>query len=216
MAAFFHAFPEAYQTLLGMDPDKSKALDKAFAYFIIHKMPVGAAGLIVAGIFAISMSTLDSVINSMGTVMFKDIVERHFQTAKMANERYCLRITRSLTVLLGITATILALFVGNIGTIVKISVVLMAFVGAPLYGIFFLGLFTKRTNTFGVICGSIVSYVFSPIAYFALGVNWMWLVPVNTVVVMIVGYLASIFYRHVTGNKALSVYTWDYREPQLV
>ena len=43
--------------------------------FIIEQMPIGIIGIIIAGIFAAAMSSIDSLLNSMTAVFTKDIYE---------------------------------------------------------------------------------------------------------------------------------------------
>ncbi len=46
--------------------------------FILNELPVGAIGIIIAGVFA-TMSSIDSILNSMTTVFTKDIYEFYFK-----------------------------------------------------------------------------------------------------------------------------------------
>ena len=46
--------------------------------FILNELPVGAIGIIIAGVFAAAMSSIDSILNSMTTVFTKDIYEFYF------------------------------------------------------------------------------------------------------------------------------------------
>ena len=44
--------------------------------FITNQLPVGLIGIVVAGVFAAAMSSVDSLLNSMSTVFVIDIYER--------------------------------------------------------------------------------------------------------------------------------------------
>ena len=50
--------------------------DQAFPYFIRSQLPRGLAGLVVAALFSAAMSSLDSGMNSVATVISVDYVER--------------------------------------------------------------------------------------------------------------------------------------------
>ena len=50
--------------------------DQIFALFIARQMPPGLAGLVIAGIFAAAMSTLDSSMHSISTAVTTDFVRR--------------------------------------------------------------------------------------------------------------------------------------------
>jgi len=193
LAAFFHANPAQLAELVKSDADPSKALEKAFPFYIINHTIIGIPGLIIAMLLAVTMSTISGAINSLATMLLKDVIEPFFP-AKNKTKHSDLTLTRLLTFAFGMIATVTALFVGNIGTILQVFGLLSCFIAAPLYGVFFLGLFTKRANTFGIICGSIVSYVVCPVCYFIYDVNWVWLGGINTFIVMLVGWIASLLY----------------------
>lgn len=53
-------------------PDISN--DKLFAYFITEHFPIGMKGLMVAGVLAATMSTLDSTINALSACFYNDIL----------------------------------------------------------------------------------------------------------------------------------------------
>jgi len=62
-----------YQNV-GLDP--SVKIDKIFAYFITNEFPIGLRGLMLAGVLAATMSTLDSTINAVGSCLSIDIWNR--------------------------------------------------------------------------------------------------------------------------------------------
>ncbi|MCA9417485.1 MAG: sodium/solute symporter, partial [Candidatus Omnitrophica bacterium] len=55
---------------------EGKTWDDMFPIFIAHELPVGIAGLVVAAIYAASMSSVDSGINSCTAVIYSDFVHR--------------------------------------------------------------------------------------------------------------------------------------------
>ncbi len=57
----------------GTLPDKA---DQVFPYFIVHELPKGMAGLVIAGVLAAGMSTLSSSLNSAATVFTIDFYKR--------------------------------------------------------------------------------------------------------------------------------------------
>lgn len=68
-----------YQNI-GLDSDVK--IDKIFAYFITTEFPVGLRGLMLAGVLAATMSTLDSTINAVGSCLSIDIWNRDKITDK--------------------------------------------------------------------------------------------------------------------------------------
>ena len=66
--AFYEVFPER-QNFDGHG-------DEIFGWFILNELPAGLAGLVVAALFAASMSSLDSSINLMRTSVTMDFYRR--------------------------------------------------------------------------------------------------------------------------------------------
>ena len=50
--------------------------DKVFPYFIVHGLPTGVTGLVVAALFAAGMSTISTSINSSATIILTDFYKR--------------------------------------------------------------------------------------------------------------------------------------------
>jgi SSS family transporter len=210
LAAFFHADPDAYGRLLTTDPDPAKALDKAIPYFITYKVPVGIGGLFVAAVLAVTISSVNSGITTLATITLKDLIEKLF-VKSWRNDDSSMAASRWLTLSFGIIATVIALWVGRIGTIIKIFAILYSFIGSPLFGVFMLGLFTRTANNFGVVCGLIAGYIICPLCYFVWEVNWVWLGSMVTFTVISVGFLSSCIYRRIANDYVYSEYTWKYK-----
>ena len=88
------------------DPRDAAVADKVFPHFIGHGLPVGLSGLVVAALFAVAMSSLDSGINSVATVLTVDFI-RHRRPGMSSAEE--LVIARRLSIGVGVGCTLLAL-----------------------------------------------------------------------------------------------------------
>lgn len=58
------------------------SVNEVFPYFLIHILPPGITGLVVAAIYAAAMSSLSSAINSLGNTTVKDILHLQKEDAK--------------------------------------------------------------------------------------------------------------------------------------
>ena len=72
---FFQVFPT---TVAAEMLDGAQKAENILPYFIMHNLPPGIAGLIIAAAIAAAMSSLDSSINAMATVGVHDIYRRHW------------------------------------------------------------------------------------------------------------------------------------------
>jgi solute:Na+ symporter, SSS family len=126
-------------------------------YFVVQQFPVGLKGLLIAGLFAASMSSLDSSMNSLASVITNDYYKRF--VPDVTDER-ALLVARIVTLLLGIVGTFSALYVATRNqdsTLFLTFLKLLGLVGGGLSGIFILGVLTKRANGIGAITGGVVS-----------------------------------------------------------
>ncbi len=159
---FYQAFPERL-------PPLAKA-DQIFAGFIAHEMPSALAGLVIAGVFAAAMSSLDSSIHSVATAISTDFVLRF--RPQLAPARL-LRLARGLTLLLGIagTATALGMATLDVPYLWKLFLDWVGLLGGPLAGLFALGIFTRRVQASHAWCGVMASVTALICTKFAWPVN---------------------------------------------
>ena len=91
--------------------EPSLSTDAIFPLFIIQQLPQGVSGLLIAGIFAAAMSSLDSSLNSAVAALVCDFYKR-FNPRSTASIR--LRLAKWLTVGLGFLATAIGLLMATI------------------------------------------------------------------------------------------------------
>ena len=145
--AFYRSHPEK------LDP--SITADQIFPLFIAREMPVGLAGLIVAGVFAAAQSTVSTSMNSTATAIVTDFM-RPFNACR--TEAGYLRAARCCTVLLGVLGTLFGLVFVNpeikslFDTFIKVIGLFMGVLG----GLFVLGAVTRRANATGAMVGALV------------------------------------------------------------
>jgi Na+/proline symporter len=187
-----------------------------FPYFILNEIPVGIIGLIVAGIFAAALSSIDSELNSLSTVFIVDWYKR--LDSKDRGEAWYLKSSRAATVFWGILATLAALALGETRSIIELVNKIGSYFYGSILGVFILLLYVKRANGVGALTGLIsgMSTVFlfdrlfdnptTGIYMFVLPWNavpegfektieYLWLNPIGTGVVVLVGFGLSFIWR---------------------
>src|SRR5690606_37950490 len=101
--AFYHQNPGLLDVTL-------KNSDAIFPYFIVTQLAQGVAGLLISGIFAAAMSSLDSSMKSVATVITTDFYQR-FRPGSSEHSR--MRLARWATGIVGAAGTIFALFMAT-------------------------------------------------------------------------------------------------------
>ena len=136
--------------------DPARTTDQVFPWFIATQLPVGIAGLLIAGIFAAAMSSLDSSMNSIATAGVTDFYRRF---RPQVADAHCLRLARVLTVVLGAlgtgTALLLARF--DVRSLLDLFLQNLGLLGGTLAGLFALGIFTRRVMAVHAWIGVIAS-----------------------------------------------------------
>jgi len=175
--------------------------DGVLPHFVVNVLPAGVRGLIVAAIFAATMSSVSSGLNSFATVGVMDLYRRHFGGANR-NERHNFLVAKMFTLVCGILATLAAVWISTFQTTILQTLIALAskFIG-PISGIFMLGALTKRANLAGALvgplCGLAVAFL-ADLPAVAQRVNWLWTAPLSSLVTFLVGYSISTLTR---GNQ---------------
>jgi len=129
--------------------------DKVFPYFIATRLPAGVAGLVLAGLFAAAMSTLDASMATLSTLAVTDIFQKFFKP----NDRRSLLVSRGLTLVWGMVGIALALLMIRVGTFLEFYFRLFSILGGSITGLFGLALLVRRANTRGAVLGIIAGLV---------------------------------------------------------
>lgn len=198
--AYHTAFPERL-------PDGIVG-DKIFPYYAVHALPQGVSGLVIAGIFAAAMSSMDSGINSLSTVIVNDFIKTLRSTE--ASEAHDVNTARILTVVFGGLATLVAFFAASIGDIVKTSQSFLGLFSGPVLALFLLGILTKRGSFAGWLVGLAVALPTTMWIQNKTSVHFVYYFPYSFLTCFLVALCASVL---VSAKKVDSQLTiWGKRE----
>jgi len=195
---YFRAHPEM------MDPAMTN--DQVVPLYIVQRFPVGFAGLIIAALFAASMSTLSSSMNSVATVVCEDFY-RLFRPSSTDRQR--LVFMKVVSLLVGLIGTLTALYMAgkNIRSMFKTWNLVCALLGGGFIGIYILGMFTRRASGPGVIIGALTSIVTTILVKQYSPLHWTFYGPTAVLSCLVVGYLASlVFPGHPKPLEGLTVF----------
>jgi len=162
-------------------------------YFILTEMPPFVAGLLIAAIFAAAQSTISSSLNSISACLSVDIKHRFFGKGKEKDEVTFARWMIILSGFFGFGMSIY-LIAADSNDLWDLFLLITGLVGVPLAGVFAVGIFTKRTNTVGVLCGLILGILFAYIFNGVGGGNSPFFVSIiSFVVAFVFSYIISLF-----------------------
>ncbi len=167
--------------------------DEIFPYFIIHYLPVGIKGLIVAGLFAAAMSTLAGSMSSLSSSAMFDLYKSIKKNAASSSKD--LAISRIFTIIAAVVLTFVAfIFIAMKQSVVEIALGIASITYGGLLGTFLLGLFFKKVSEKGAIIGfsagilAMLMVSLPPVIFGTQAlVHWTWYVALGTTITIITG-----------------------------
>ncbi len=163
--------------------------DQLVPWFVMSHLPAGVAGMVVAGIFAAAMSSLDSSINSITTALVNDFVGRLRKT-----KQDYMGLARTLTLVLGVLGTLTAMILATVEIryLFDFFQKLLGLFGGALAGVFLLAAFTKRTHSRGALLGMVTGAALTIAVAFGTQIHFLLYAAVGSISCVIVGYFASL------------------------
>lgn len=163
--------------------------DEIFPNFIIHILPPGISGIIIAGLFAAALSTLAGSMSSLSSSTMMDLFQPIFGIRK--NELF---ISRIITVFWAAMLVLSALFFMNTSTaVVELALSIASFTYGGLLGTFLLGLLIKRANQTNALIGFTLGIIVMIFIISCKLVAWTWFTIIGVAVTLLSGYLTSLF-----------------------
>ncbi len=224
----------SYYKITGAPLPADIEADAVFPYFILTKLPVGVVGLILSALMAAAISSLDSDLNCLSAILMEDYYKRMFPKS---TDKEQLMMGRLFIVLAGFGAVAVALFYVNAGSegVLGIIFTLYAIFSGGIAGMFLLGIFSTRANKPGLYWGIGASVLFTAWALLTstpIGVEGKKTILLNLgnfnythhkymigvyshVVLIIFGYVASLFYKGRETDISLTWTGWKQRNKQL-
>jgi SSS family solute:Na+ symporter len=157
-ALFFLIGTALFVYYLAPPADLPAKADQVFPYFIVNELPTGIVGLVIAGVLAAGMSTLDSSLNSSATVWTVDFYRRLFNPD--ASDGQQLRVIRTTTALIGVVATLASLIMINAKTALDVWWKISAIFGGGMLGLFLLAFLIKKIQSRDAAVATVVGVLF--------------------------------------------------------
>lgn len=174
--------------------------------FIANHLPVGIVGLLISGVFAAAMSSIDSLLNSMTTVYTKDIHERFFSKEHRITS---LKNTMIISSVFGVLIIVFSLigFSGSMKSVLDVIGSYISYLSGPMCGAFFLAMFTVKANDKGVAAGIILGMIMIFILSKNISYSWIWNPFIGFVFTSLVGYAGSFIFKSEKTWKENRKYT---------
>ncbi|MDD2454883.1 MAG: sodium/solute symporter [Kiritimatiellae bacterium] len=131
--------------------------DSILPVFITSGLPAGLSGLVLAGLFAATITTLAANLSASATALTNDFFVR---MRKGMTDRHQVNTAKTLTVLVGLAGMTGALVLANtdIRSAFDQFVKLIGIMTGGLAGLFMLGIFARRVGAGAALCGLAANY----------------------------------------------------------
>lgn len=206
MGTMMYSFYE-HEAALSQDFNTSSVVP----FFILTQMPPFVGGLLIAAIFAAAQSTISSSLNSISACISEDIKDRFFSKG---TDKGNVRFARWTIIIAGLLSYGIAIYLiaADSNNLWDLFLLVTGLFGVPLAGIFAVGIFTKRANTFGVLVGLFTGVI---VAYLLKGIGGanspFYVSIISFFIAFLFGYIVSLFVpaKYTKDITGLTIYDKD-------
>ncbi len=171
-----------YISLSGIALEK----DREFAHYIIHELPIGLKGLLLAGVLSAAMSTLSSSINALASSTLRDWIQKKtdLKTARLTSIAWA-----------AVLILIALLFDESDKAIVEVGLQIASCTYGGLLSLFIISKLQREFHSITLMIGLITSLITVFLAQQS-GIAWTWFIAMAVVVnVGSVFLIESILFR---------------------
>ena len=200
------ALPAAREALLAADARASQARGQAvgimrradptvngsdtnyiFLWYVLHSLPAGLIGLVLAAVFSASMSSMSAEINALGATTVVDLWRR---LAGGADTRKEMWVSRLATFGWGCFAIAFAEYASRLGSLVEAVNILGSLFYGTILGIFLVAFYVKRVRGGCAFYAALAAETAVLACFFFTGISFLWY---NVIGCALVVGLASLF-----------------------
>jgi SSS family transporter len=154
--------------------------------FVLSELPIGLAGLFIAGVLAAAMSSIAAELNSLATASVIDFYRRWIKPE--ATDAHYLAVSKGATGFWGVFACVVALYAATLGSLIEVVNRFGSFFYGSILGVFLLAM-VPRAGGWGAFLGLIAGMTVVGFVNFGTDVAYLWQNIIGAAVVVGVGIL---------------------------
>ncbi len=158
----------------------NKAGDAVYLVFTRNAMPVGTVGLLLAGLFAASMSSMDSALNKNAGIFVRSVYQPFLdKRGRSVSDKHLLTVSKFLSFVSGILVIFMALFFKSLKelSLFDLMMSVSTMIQVPLLIPLIMGMFVKKTPNWApwvtVLLGLWVSWFMKEVLTPQLFADWL-------------------------------------------
>ena len=167
--------------------------DYVFLYFILHYLPKGLIGLLLAVIISAAMSSTASGLNALASTTTIDIFKRNMKAEK--SEKYYVNASKFFTVMWGL----IAIGFACIATLFENLIQLVNIIGSVFYGtvlgIFLVGFYIKFVKAKAIFYCAVISQLTIFYIYYLDIVSFLWLNFIGAMLTILISMFFQMMFK---------------------
>ena len=179
--------------------------DQVFPWFIVHGLPAGLTGLVVASLFSAGMSTVATSINSSATIVLTDFVKRLSKTE--LSEKRSMRVLYLTSFVVGALGIVMGLLMMRIDGVLDAWWKLASIFSGGMLGLFLLGVVCRTVRRAHAVTAVVLGLLViawmslsplinegSPFYRFHSSLHTYLTIVLGTTVIFLTGFLLTKFF----------------------
>ena len=155
-----------------------------FPRFVLSELPIGLAGLFIAGVFAAAMSSIAAELNALSTASVIDFYRRWIRPD--ADDAHYLVVSKGATAFWGLFACVVATYAATLGSLIEVVNRFGSFFYGSILGVFLLAM-VPGAKARGAFYGLIIGMATVGFVAFGTTIEYLWQNVIGAVVVLLVG-----------------------------
>lgn len=155
-----------------------------FPRFVLGELPIGLAGLFIAGVFAAAMSSIAAELNALSTASVIDFYRRWMKPD--ADDAHYLLVSKGATAFWGLFACVVATYAATLGSLIEVVNEFGSFFYGSILGVFLLAM-VPGAKARGAFYGLIIGMATVGFVAFGTTIEYLWQNVIGAVVVVLVG-----------------------------
>jgi SSS family solute:Na+ symporter len=151
---------------------KSKDSDYVFITFVLHHLPHGVVGLLVAVIFCATMSATSAVLNALGSTTAIDLYRPLLRPT--ATDHHYVVATRWLTAVWGLVAIAVASFASLVENLIEAGNILGSVFYGSILGLFLVAFFLPKVRGPAVFFAAVIAQTLVFVLFFTSNIGYLW------------------------------------------
>lgn len=181
---------ESKQLVQNVRGTSSNDVNYVFPSYLVTYLPSGVLGLMIAVMIAAAMSSLDSELTALSSATIVDFYRRYLRPE--ASSKHLLMASRGATLCWGLFASGVALYAGQLGSLIEAVNRVGSYFYGSLLGVFLLAFLVKQANGTGAFWGLLAGMLSVFFVSLTTDISYLYYNVVGAMVGVVVGTLVSL------------------------